>query len=56
MRLPDVEVQFARGIARNGVWGEVSHRYTDPASRSLSREFEIVIMIEVVIGEMLGSD
>jgi len=29
---------------------------TDWASRSLSREFEVVIMVERAIGEMVGSD
>jgi hypothetical protein len=31
-------------------------RPLDWASRSLQREFEEVIMVEVVIGEMFGSD
>ena len=48
--------RFVRGIARNGVWCAVDHRYTDRASRSLNREFELVIMVDVLTGEMLGSD
>jgi len=37
-------------------WCEVNHRPLDWASRSLSREFEVVIMVERAIGEMVGSD
>jgi hypothetical protein len=39
--------RFVRGIARNGLWCEVNHRNTDRASRSLKREFEKVIMVDV---------
>ena len=38
------------------VWCEVEHRASDWASRSLQREFELVIMVEVLIEEMFGSD
>ena len=37
-------VRFARGKARNRPWREVDHRSLDWASRSLQREFEVVIM------------
>ncbi len=51
------KVRFARGAARNRPWCEVDHRRLDWASRSLlQREFEVVIMIDVVTGEMVGSD
>ena len=48
--------RFARGTARNRTWRELERRALDWASRSLRREFEIVIMVEVLIGEMFGSD
>jgi hypothetical protein len=35
---------------------EVGRRPLDWASRFLQREFEVVIMVEVLIGEMFGSD
>src|SRR2546430_4622596 len=35
---------------------EINHRPVDWASRSLTREFEHVIMVDVLIGEMVGSD
>jgi site-specific DNA recombinase len=47
-------VGFERGKARNLTWREVERRPYDWASRSLQREFEVVIMVEVLIGEMLG--
>jgi hypothetical protein len=37
-------------------WCEVEYRRFDWASRSLKREFEEVIMVEVRIEEMFGSD
>jgi hypothetical protein len=37
-------------------WREVERRALDGASRSLKREFEEVIMVEVLIGEMFRSD
>src|SRR5216683_489579 len=49
-------IRFARGKARNRTWREVKRRPNDWASRSLKREFEVVIMVEVLIGEMFGSD
>jgi hypothetical protein len=49
-------VRFARGAAREGPWCEVDHRLFDWAPRSLKREIEEVIMVEVLIGEMVGSD
>jgi len=49
-------VRFARGKARYRTWREVRRRPHDWASRSLKREFELVIMIEVLIGEMFGSN
>src|SRR5580692_2454231 len=57
MRLStDFAVRFARGRAWIRPWCEVNHRPLDWASRSLSREFEVVIMVERAIGEMVGSD
>ncbi len=50
------KVRFARGRARLRPWCEVNHRPLDWASRSLRREFEVVIMIDVATGEMVGSD
>jgi hypothetical protein len=49
-------IRFERGKARNRTWREVERRRLDWASRSLKREFEVVIMVEVLIGEMFGSD
>ncbi|WP_157467931.1 transposase, partial [Edaphobacter aggregans] len=49
-------VRFARGRAWIRPWCEVNHRPLDWVSRSLSREFEVVIMVERAIGEMVGSD
>jgi hypothetical protein len=49
-------VRFERGKARNRTWREVERRPLDWASRSLKREFEVVIMVEVLIGEMFGSN
>ena len=51
-----VRVRFVRGTARNRTWREVERRPHDWASRSLQREFEVVIMVEVLIEEMVGSD
>src|SRR2546423_3932267 len=51
-----LKVRFARGTARDGQWCEINHRPVDWASRSLTREFERVIMVDVLIGEMVGSD
>ena len=48
----DFAVRFARGRAWFRPWCEVNHRPLDWASRSLSREFEVVIMVERAIGEM----
>jgi hypothetical protein len=45
-----------RGTARNRTWRELKRRLDDWASRSLQREFEEVIMVEVLIEEMFGSD
>jgi hypothetical protein len=49
-------IRFERGKARNRTWREVARRPLDWASRSLKREFEVVIMVEVMIEEMFGSD
>jgi Transposase IS116/IS110/IS902 family len=51
-------VRFARGEARTRPWCAVEHRAIDWAPRSLSRgrEFEEVIMVEVLTGEMVGSN
>ena len=49
-------IRFVRGRARNRTWCEVERRELDWASRSLQREFEEVIMVEVQIEEMYGSD
>src|SRR5580704_17675253 len=51
-----VRVRFLRGTARYRIWCEVDHRPLDWASRSLKREFELLIMVEVQIEEMFGSD
>src|SRR6266576_6586046 len=51
-----LKVRFARGTARDGQWCEINHRPVDWASRSRSTEFEHVIMVDVLIGEMVGSD
>ena len=51
------EVRFARGTARKSSGCEVDHRPNDWASRSSQKgEFEEVIMIEVRIEEMVGSN
>ncbi len=50
------KVRFARGRVRLRPWCEVNHRPLDWTSRSLRREFEVVIMIDVATGEMVGSD
>src|ERR1700722_440988 len=51
------EVRFARGTARKSSGCAVNHRDNDWASRSPQKgEFEEVIMIEVVIEEMVGSN
>jgi len=47
-----VRVRFVRGTARYRTWWAVKHRTCDGASRSLKREFEEVIMVEVLIEEM----
>jgi transposase len=49
-------VRFVRGTARNRKWREVERRPLDWASRSLQREFELLIMVEVRIEEMFRSD
>ena len=49
-------MRFVRGTARNRTWREVERRALDWASRSLEREFEEVIMVEIRIEEMFGSD
>ena len=47
------KARFARGSARKSPWCAVTHRRNDWASRSPQRgEFEVVIMIAVVIEEM----
>jgi hypothetical protein len=51
-----VRVRFVRGTARYRTWREVERRAVEWASRSLKREFELVIMVEVRIEEMYGSD
>ena len=51
-----VRVRFVRGTAREATRWEVEHRPGDWASRSLQREFEEVIMVEVRIEEMFRSD
>ena len=45
-----------RDSSVEGAWWEVAHRASDWASRSLQREFEEVILVEVLIEEMSGSD
>jgi hypothetical protein len=52
----EVRVRFVRGTARYRTWREVERRPFDWASRSLKREFELVIMVEVQIEEMFRSD
>jgi hypothetical protein len=49
-------VRFVRGTARNRTWRAVERRALDGASRSLKGEFEGVILVEVLIEEMFGSD
>ena len=49
-------IRFERGKARYRTWREVERRPLDWASRSLKGEFEVVIMVEVMIEEMFGSD
>ena len=51
-----VEFRFARGKARYRTWREVERRPHDWASRSLKGEFAVVIMVEVLIEEMFGSN
>jgi hypothetical protein len=52
-----LKVRFARGTARKRPWCEIDHRHIDWASRSPRQgEFEIVIMVDRAIGEMVGSD
>jgi hypothetical protein len=46
------QFRFERGKARNRTWREVGRRPFDWASRSLKREFAVVIMVEVRIAEM----
>jgi hypothetical protein len=38
------------------VWRELKRRPLDWASRSLQREFELVILVDVLIEEMFRSD
>ena len=49
-------IRFERETARNRRWRALERRPLDRASRSLQREFAVVIMVEVLIGEMFGSD
>ena len=51
-----VRVRFARGTARYRTWRALERRANEWASRSLQREFERVILVEVLIEEMFGSD
>ena len=51
-----VRMRFVRVTARYRTWREVERRPLDWASRSLQREFEEVIMVEVRIEEMYRSD
>jgi hypothetical protein len=53
---PSLEFGSYAGTARTRTWREVKRRPLDWASRSLQREFELVIMVEVRIEEMYGSD
>ena len=50
------QFRFARGKARYRTWREVERRPHDWASRSLKGEFAVVIMVEVLIEEMFGSN
>jgi hypothetical protein len=50
------KARFARGRARKSPWCAVDHRRNDRVSRSPCGEFEVVIMIAVMIEEMDGSD
>ena len=53
----DITARFARGSARKSPWCAVNHRRNDGTPAPLSKgEFEVVIMIEVLIEEMDGSD
>ena len=42
--------------ARLSPWCEVDHCLFDGSPRSLKREIENVMMVEVLMGEMVGSD
>ncbi len=50
-----LEFGSVRGTARNQKWREEQPKF-DWASRSLRREFELLIMVKVLIEEMFGSD
>ncbi len=51
------KVRFARGTARKSPWCAREHRAIDwGVPLLLTEEFELVIMIEVAIEEMHGSD
>ena len=52
MTINKFEVRLARGRAWLQTWCEVNHRPLDWASRSLTREFEVVIMVERAIGDV----
>ena len=51
-----VRVRFVRGAARYRRWRVVERRPLDWALRSLQREFELLIIVEVRIEEMFRSD
>jgi hypothetical protein len=55
-RIEAIRREFARGRAWLRPWCGVNHRPLEWAFRSLTREFEVVIMVERAIGEMVGSD
>jgi len=52
VRIAVFRVRFVRGTARYRTWCEVERRAHEWASRSLQREFEEVIMVEVLIEQM----
>ena len=53
---PSLEFGSYAGQLGTRTWCEVERRVFDWASRSLKREFERVILVEVLIEEMFRSD
>ena len=53
---PDEEARFARGTARTSRWCAANHRVMIGHPAPCKGEFELAILIAVVIEEMAGSD